>query len=340
MKYFSTGIEITDQAIKQSKNDEGSFVRVLTYEMDRAEVDLKKDIGRVAYGTGDGLLASCTATQGSVNTFSVDSGQYVAVGDFIDVIVRSSGATGTGAVGRLVTAVAYTGTANSATQTAANVTVSGATISVDNTYGLYVSGDRSAEGDGLRNINNTSRTLHQINSSSNPFWDSNLKDFGQANPSEDGIMQLCQTIRQRSGQNPDLIMFSYGGQRRLANTYASQKRWNDGNATHPVGGYAGAIPVSAGGQPIPVMADVDCPAGKGFALNKGSYAWAQLSAPDWLEAPDGKGSILYLKDGAALGTKARVWQAWMNWDAVLVCVAPNRNGQFLNVNDDIPIVRL
>jgi hypothetical protein len=340
MKYFSTGIEITDQAIKQSKNDEGSFVRVLTYEMDRAEVDLKKDIGRVAYGTGDGLLASCTATQGSVNTFSVDSGQYVAVGDTVDVIVRSSGATGTGAVARLVTAVAYTGSANSATQTNANITVNGGTISVDNTYGVYISGDRSAEGDGLRNINNTGRTLHQINSSSNPFWDSNLKDFGQANPSEDGIMALCQTIRQRSGQNPDLIMFTYGEQRRLANTYASQKRWNDSNATNPAGGYDGAIPVSAGGRPIPVMADVDCPAGKGFALNKGSYAWAQLSAPDWLEAPDGKGSILYLKDGSALGTKARVWQAWMNWDAVLVCVAPNRNGQFLNMNDDIPIVRL
>jgi hypothetical protein len=109
---------------------------------------------------------------------------------------------------------------------------------------------------------------------------------------------------------------------------------------NPVGGYAGAIPVSAGGQPIPVMADVDCPVGKGFAINKGSFAWAQLGAPDWLEAPDGKGSTLYLKDGSSLGTKARVWQAWMNWDAVLVCVAPNRNGQFLNINDDIPVVRL
>src|SRR6185312_10747707 len=115
--------------------------------------------------------------------FSVDSGQYVAVGDTVDVIVRSSGATGTGALGRTVTAVAYTGTANSATQ--ANVTISGATISVDNTYGIYVSGNRNAESDGLRNICNTSRTLHGINSSTNAFWDSNVKDFGQANPSED-----------------------------------------------------------------------------------------------------------------------------------------------------------
>jgi hypothetical protein len=339
MKYFNTGIELSDQAIKQSKSDEGSFVRALTFEMDLALTDMRKDVTRIAYGTGDGLLASCTATQGSVNTFSVDSGQYIAVGDTVDVIVRSSGATGTGAVGRVVTAVAYTGSANSATQTAANVTVNGATISVDNTYGVYVSGDRSNESDGLRNICNTSRTLHQINSASNPFWDSNLKDFAQSNPSEDGCMQLAQQIRQRSGKTPDLFMFSLGGQRRLANTYASIKRFNDGHATNVDGGYE-AIMVSAGGAPTPALADVDCPAGKGFALNKASFAWAQLGPPDWLEAPDGKGSVLYLKDGASLGTKARTWQAWMVWDAVLINVAPNRNGQFLNINDDIPVARI
>lgn len=340
MKYFNTGIELSDQAIKQSKTDEGSFVRTLTFEMDMALTDMKKDITRVAYGTGDGLLASCTTTQASVNTFAVDSGQYIGVGDPVDVIVRSSGSTGTGATARTVTAVSYTGSANSNTQTQANITISGATISVDNTYGVYLSGDRASESDGLRNIISTNRTLHQINSSTNAFWDSNYKDLGNANPSEDAIMQLAQQIRARSGKTPDLGMMSLGGQRRLANTFSSQRRWNDGNATKPAGGYAeDAIPVSAGGATIPMYADVDCPAGQGFLINKESFAWAQLGEPDWLEAPDGKGSILYLKDGSSLGTKARTWQAWMVWDAVLICVAPNRNGKLININDDIPVVR-
>src|SRR5438270_9195852 len=163
MKYFNTGIELSDQAIKQAKSDQGAFVRTLTFEMDLALTDMRKDVTRIAFGTGDGLLASCTTTQATINTFAVDSGQFIAVGDPVDVIVRSSGATGTGAVGRTVTAVAYTGAANSATQTQANITVNGATISVDNTYGVYVSGDRSNESDGLRNICSTGRTLHQIN---------------------------------------------------------------------------------------------------------------------------------------------------------------------------------
>lgn len=153
-------------------------------------------------------------------------------------------------------------------------------------------------------------------------------------------MQLAQQIRQRSGKTPDFGMLSLGGQRRLANTYASQKRWNDDNATKPAGGYAGAIPISAGGTTVSMMADVDCPNGLGFLLQKESFAWAQLGPPDWLEAPDGKGSILYLKDGSSLGTKARVWQGWMVWDAVLICVAPARNGQFTGVNDDLPVARI
>jgi hypothetical protein len=341
MKYFDTGIELSDQAIKQSKSDEGSFVRTLTFEMDLALTDMRKDVTRIAYGTGDGLLATVTGTPGGGTSITVDSGQFIAVGDTVDILVKTTGATTNGVVATLVTAVSFTGAANSATQANATLTIGTTTAgATSNLYGVYISGDRSQESDGLRNICNTGRTLHQINSSTNPFWDSNVKAFGQANPSEDGIMALAQQIRQRGGKTPDLGMLTLGGQRRLANTYASQKRWNDGNVTKPEGGYAGAIPVSAGGVPIPMLADVDCPNGTGFLLNKSSFAWAQLGPPDWLEAPDGKGSILYLKDGASLGTKARTWQAWMVWDAILCCIAPNRNGMFTGINDDIPVARV
>lgn len=339
MKYFDSGIELSDQAIIQSKTDQGAFQRGLELETGGCLKDLKKDVERIVYGTGDGLLASCTTTQGSVNTFAVDSGQYIAVGDPVDVIVRSSGATGTGAVGRQVTAVAYTGNPNSSTQANANITISGATISVDNTYGVYVSGDRSQESDGLRNICNTSRTLHNINSATVPVWDSNVRPFSFASPTEDGIMALAQTIRQRSGDFPDLCVLTLGGQRRLANTYGSMKRWNDDNATDVKGGYE-AIMVSAGGKAIPVLGDTDTPNGTGFLLNRGSFAWAQLAEPHWLEPPDGNGSMFTLKDGSSLGTRARIWQAWMVWDAVLTCAQPNKNGQFTQIADDQPIVRV
>lgn len=339
IRYFDEGIELSDMVIKQSETDEGAFVRALTSEMEGASTDLRKDISRMAYGTGDGLLASCTTTQNAINTFAVDSGQYIAVGDTIDIIVKTTGATGTGAVGRAVTAVAYTGTAGSSTQANANVTVGGGTISVDNTFGVYISGDRSNESDGLRNICSTGRTLHSINSSTFPIWDSNTISLANANPSEDTFMQLAQKIRQRSGKNIDSFLTTLGVQRRLANTYASQKRWNDAAVTKVDGGYS-AIMVAAGNDPVPVISDVDAVNGFVFALNKASFAWAEVAKPDWLEAPDGKGSILHLKDGSTSGSKIAIWQAWMVWYATLVNVAPHRNGAITSVNDDLPVARL
>jgi hypothetical protein len=341
IKYFQVAIELTDQVIKQTKTNPASFVRAATFEMEMANKDMRKDVTRIAYGTGDGLLASCTTTQAGVNVFAVDSGQYIAVGDPVDILVRSSGATGTGAVGRTVTAVAFTGAPNGATQANANITVSGATISVDNTYGVYISGDRSLESDGLRNICSTSRTLHQINSATagNGFWDSNVKDFANAAPSEDGVMQLAQQIRQRSGFTPKFGMMTLGGQRRLANTYTSDKRFNDSNATEYKGGYD-TIFVSAGGNPLPMRADVDAPTGNFFLLNDDGLCWSQIGPPDWLQPPDDKGSIFQLKSGTTAGTWQRIWQAWLIWDCALVSIAPARQGKAVNVFDDVPVARL
>lgn len=341
IKYFDQGIELSDMVIKQSEKDEGAFVRALTSEMEGAAADLRKDISRMCYGTGDGLLATITGTPNGTS-ITVDSGQYIAVGDTVDIVVKSTGATTNGVLATTVTAVSYTGTANSSTQAAATLTISsGSAGALSNLYGVYLSGDRSNESDGLRNICNTGRTLHQINSSTYPVWDSNVISVGNSNPSEDVFMQLAQQIRQRAGagHSVDLFLTTLGVQRRLANTYASQKRFNDAQATKIDGGYS-AIMVAAGNTPVPVVSDVDCVNGTAFALNKASFAWAEVSKPDWLEAPDGKGSILHLKDGSTAGSKLAIWQAWMVWYATLVNVAPLRNGQLTNINDDKPVARL
>jgi hypothetical protein len=339
IKYFNQGIELSDMVIKQSETDEGAFVRALTSEMEGAMTDLRKDIARMCYGTGDGLLATVTGTPNGTS-ITVDSGQYIAVGDYIDILVKSSGATTNGVVNTQVTGVAFTGTAGSSTQANATLTIANATAgALSNTYGVYLTGDRANESDGLRNITSTGRTLHQINSSTYPVWDGNTKSAGNANPSEDLFMQIAQTIRQRSGKSIDCFLTTLGVQRRLANTYASQKRWNDSNVTKVDGGYS-AIMVAAGNDPVPVISDVDCVNGYAFALNKGSFAWAEVAKPDWLEAPDGKGSILHLKDGSSAGSKIAVWQAWIAWYSTLVNVAPLRNGQISGLNDDLPINRL
>jgi hypothetical protein len=338
-KYLNTGVELTDMTIEQTKSDEGAFIRALESEMDGGMKDLRKDASRMAYGTGDGLLATVSATSSGSATITVDNGQYIAVGDTVDVLVKSTGATIANGTAVLVTAVVYNGAANSATQAQAQVTLGGGNVSVTAaTNGVYITGDRGNECNGLRNMLEVSRTLHSINSVTYPIWDSNKLDAGQSNPSEDQFMQIAQRARMRSGFTIDRFLTTYGVQRRLANTYTSQKRWNDNNATQIDGGYE-AIMVSAGGKPTPVVADVDAVNGTVFALNQGSFAWCELAPPDWLTSPEGPGQIFHLKDGSTAGTKLAIWQAWIRWYAQFICVAPHRSGKIINLNDDIPIQR-
>lgn len=333
---YNGGIEITDLTIKQSKTDEGAFDRAMNSEMTRATTDMRRDICRQAYGTGDGLLATITGTPNGTS-ITVDTGQYIAVGDTVDILVKSTGATTNGVVGSVVSAVSFTGTKDGSTQANATLTIGSATAgALDNTYGVYISGDRSNETAGLQNICNTGRTLYSINSSTNPIWDSNVLAAGWVNATEDLFMRIAQQIRQRSGKSIGGFLTSLGVQRRLANSYVSQKRWNDDRATQIDGGYE-AINISAGGKTTPVIADVLAVNGKCFALNDDALAWSELERPDWLYAPDGKGSVFQLKDGSSAGTKVRTWQAWIVWDAAFVCVAPNRMGAITQLNDDIPL---
>lgn len=338
-RYFNQGIEISDMVIEQSQTDVGAFTRAVDSEMEGAMTDLRKDISRMAYGTGDGLLATVSAASGPATSFAVDTGQYIAVGDTVDILTKATGASK--ATATLVTNVVYTGTKDSATQTNATITVA-ASVTVTTADGVYISGDRNQESDGLQNICNVARILHSINSSTLPVWDSNVISAAQAAPSEDLFIQLAQRIRQRAGTKGnglDWFLTSLGVQRRLAATYQSQKRLNDAKVIDVLGGYS-AINVAAGNKPVPVISDVDCPFGKAFAINKASFAWAELARPDWLEAPQGGGGIMFLKDAGTPGSKLAIWQAWVKWYATLVCVAPPRNGQIININDDVPIARV
>ena len=136
-----------------------------------------------------------------------------------------------------------------------------------------------------------------------------------------------------------MFLTTLGIQRRLANTYTSLKRYNDAKSTDIGGGYS-AIMVAAGNNPVPVVSDVDAPQGFAFGLKKDAFAWTELQKPDWLTAPDGKGSILTLKTGSSTGQRQATWQAWLGWYAALACTARNQTGRIKNLNDDAPVARV
>lgn len=328
LRYHTYGIELTDVSIEASQSNDGAFISLLEAETKGVAVDMRKDINRQVFGTGDGLLATCGTTTAS--TTVVLSGpfdtQYIKIGDTVDIVVKSSGATSTGAVGVTVTG---------RNVAAGTITVSGSAITTDNTFGVYISGNRNLEMDGLRNITSTARTLHSIDSTAagNSFWDANRINVGSsitalAVAGESYFEQLADQIGQSGNGDVEVFLTSRGVRRRLADSYSSQKRFNDAQATTVHGGYS-AILVNE----VPVIADDDCPKGFAFGFNKSALKWFEQVKPGWLQSQGG--DIFQLKN-AGTGLSSAVWQAWLRWYAALGCVAPNRTGALQFCSDDNP----
>jgi hypothetical protein len=328
IRYHYYAIDVSDASIEASSSSDGAFLSTLEAETKGVAVDMRKDINRQAFGTGTGLLGNCGVTAGSTTIVlgnSIDT-QYIKIGDVVDIVVQATGSTGTGAVGVTVTG---------RNVAAGTITVSGSALTTDATYGVYVSGNRNNEMDGLRNITAIGRTLHSIDSTAagNQFWDANEIQVGTAvaTPAvagESSFEQLGDNIGQSGNGDVEVFLTTRGIRRRLADTYQSQKRFNDSNAVDVHGGYS-AIMVNE----IPVVADDDCPKQYAFGFNKSSLKWFEQTSPGWLQSQGG--DIFQLRQAGA-GLAVASWQAWLRWYVALGSVAPNRSGRLRFCTDDLP----
>ena len=328
IRYHYASIEVTDGAIEASNSNEGAFVNVLDAETKGVARDLRKDINRQVFGTGDGLLSAISVTATTQDTIVVDSVQYIAVGDPVDVLVRSTGAAAsTGSTG--LTVSARVGGTTKTIELSTSVTV-------DATSGVYLAGSYGNEMDGLRNISGTvDRSLHSIDSTTYPVWDPQVRNVGTAAGSEavagESSFELLADDVGLTGQGEvSVFLTSRGVRRRLADTYQSQKRFNDAQAVNVHGGYS-AIMVNE----IPVVSDDDAPRTWAFGLDLDAFKWFQQASPGWMEK--GGGGIFHLKnDSTSADQKVATWQAFFRWYAALGCVAPNRTGALKFCTDDNP----
>jgi hypothetical protein len=323
IRYHNIGIALSDQSVKQARGNEGSFVNLLRSEVEGAARDLKKDINRQVYGDGTGILATVTAGGTGATTFTVSSTQYLTVGDPIDVLVRSTGASVTGSTSRTITAI---------NRTTGVVTVDAAIGgTTDNTFGVYLPGSYGLEMDGLRNIISTTGTLHGINraTAGNEFWQSKVVAAGSTVAGESLFGQLLDQIEAGGNGDVDVILTTRGIKRRLAETYQSQKRYNDANAVNIHGGYS-SIMVNE----TPVIADDDVPKGYAFAIDNDAFRWFEVAPPGWLEDPQ-DGQVFHISNsGSGLSGRRAVWEAWFVWYAALGSLAPNRLGAVTGATDD------
>lgn len=338
MRYHTIGIELTDPAIESTKSNEGAFISALVAETKGAAIDLRKDLNRQCFGRGNGALCAAPTSTSGVNKTSKTTKleflseqdlQYIEVGDTIDVLKEATGETANGVVGAEVTARSVSGK---------EVTLS-KSLSAElgaETYNVYVTKNRNNEMDGLRNMCEANRTLHSINSETagNAFWNAQTVKIGEnaeklAVAGQSSFEQLADKVGAQGNGDIEVFLTTRGVRRKLADTYESNKRFNDSDAVDIHGGYS-AIMVNE----IPVVTDDQCPKTFAFGFNKSALKWLELCAPQWLEMENG---IFQLKTGSTAGTWNAIWQAWMKWYAVFVNVAPNRCGRLEFCSDEAPI---
>jgi hypothetical protein len=336
LRYHYTGIELTDVVIEASKSNEGAFIGALESETKGVATDMRKDINRQVFGLGNGALTPPKAVKKESKEFKLEftkesDVQYINIGDVIDVLVETTGATTNGVVGAEVTAkkVAATTEVTLGTTLAAELAAE--------TYQVYISGNRNNEMDGLRNITENERTLHSVNSATagNAFWKGNIIKAGTsltatAVAGESLFEQLADNVGAQGNGDVEVFLTSRGIRRRLADSYQSQKRFNDAKAVDVHGGYS-AIMVNE----IPVVADDDAPKGFAFGFNKSALKWVEQTKPGWLEPP-GSGTMFQMKT-AGTGTYAAIYQGWWRWYCALACTAPNRTGRIEFCTDDAPV---
>lgn len=244
---------ITGPMIKASKNDRGSFVRSLSYEMSEGAIDLMQDISRQLSwdGTGDLALVSANAVASTVITVtgresSEDGSKFLDVDDVIDIVDSSDNY-----IAQSVTITALSGT------TTATLTLN-APVTVSANDRIIRSGSLNQEVKGLlHQLDGGTSTVFNINRSTYPSFQGNVVNNGGAQLTLDSMQQAFNEAKRRGGGKLSAIYCDFDSQRFYQKLLTVDKRYS--NTVKGDGGFSNKDEVYLSFNGLPLVADKDCP---------------------------------------------------------------------------------
>lgn len=287
VKHQYARISVTGPAIRATKSDKGSFVRVLDDEMKRIVDDLRRDVNRQCYNDVEGVIARCGDTSNDTtlvlhsSTTDVQMRQF-HVGMVIDIGTLASPAADTPS-GVTITGVDR---ANKKLTISANVTTD------SNDYvtrrGTKTAAGSTKELTGLRAIVDSSGTLFNINPSTYEVWKS-IEKSNSGTPrllTDELIEETVDEVEIESGVVPSFAVTSHAARRKFAAGLKSQRRYAD--TADLKGGFKG-LSVDVGNHSVTLMAERDCPEDTLFLLNLDHIK--EYVQADWQWADDDGGIL-------------------------------------------------
>lgn len=287
--------EIDALAIQGTQASQAAFIplarKIVTEAMDAAQLGQQE----ILHGSGLGIKAVVDSVT-NTTTIVVDNPYGLADagrgGLLVDVnmyvaVVDSTGATIRGRSN--ISAVVQSGSADTATVTLATAIIGMtagdllvAASASDTSYGAVPNGLIN-----LLNRGGSYDSLHSITAATYARWNTTRlvagTDTPDANqPTEMDIWDLATRVANRSGKNPKtnpgefLLMTTPGIEKKLAESFLGQRRWDMGSEVTLKGGFK-ALNIAG----LPLFSDYWCPAGTVYLVHVPSLSW--VDRQDWVK---------------------------------------------------------
>ena len=265
LKYAYGGVQLTGQAISLSDTDAKAFAKALDNEVEGLKNDLKKDMNRQVYGSGNGAIGVATgANTGAVAP--VADARLFQIGMVVDTQTGNT----VDNTGLIVASVDLTAGANTVTfTTTPGTALASADIIVRKGSGVAAGGNRELTG--LAAIVSDSGTLYNIDPSTEPEWKASVDDNGGTPRalSESLMIKMTDAIRTKGGSTT-LILQSLGVRRAYFNLLSQLRQTV--NTQEFTGGFSGLAFTTDNGE-IPVVADTDAPLNKQWYINEDALTY-------------------------------------------------------------------
>lgn len=263
-------IEISDKAVRASANNEGAFVNLLNAEMEGLVKASKYNFSRMLFGDGTGVVGQVMSAAGNT-VLLYDEPVGLVPGMIIDIY--SDGQIIESASNRRIAEISGMSLILEGEKISETAVPLGSEIVIHNSYNNEITGLKAL-------FKDDASELYGLDLEKNS-WARPFNFMTDDNISELDIQTFIDTIEEKSGTKPNMILCSFGVRRKLQKLFSeNQTRLESVNLN---GGYS---TVSFNG--IPIVVDRCCPKNCMYLLNTDDFCLHQLCDWQWLSDDDGR----------------------------------------------------
>ena len=261
-------IEISDKAIRASRESSGAFVNLLNAEMDGLVMSAKQNFQRMLFGDGSGKLFKIKSKV-SDTVYKVDCAKQYFAGMQID-IYTVLGSVCEGGNGVCIDSVNVKD---------GSITLATAITDLITGGTAYVHGSKDNELTGLGAIFDAT-SLYGYTKTADPYF-APYKADADGKLSETLLSDVMDYMEENFNSKINAVLCSYKTRKKIAALLDANRRVVNTTDAHT--GY-GSVTVND----VPVYADKFCPDDRILFLNTEDFSLYQLCDWEWLEDEDGK----------------------------------------------------